>query len=98
MEDNGNYRCWKKYIADHNLFFIRCMSGLKAKNMVSMERWIRWRMNYRNNSRDVTEVILSILSNISKVWYSKNRDVAAVLETADTSLSEAQFTALLQKL
>ncbi|MCI6036186.1 MAG: glycosyltransferase [Firmicutes bacterium] len=27
-----------------------------------------------------------------------NRDVAAVLETADTSLSEAQFTALLQKL
>ena len=74
------------------------MSGFKAKNMVSMERWIRWRMNYRNNSRDVTEVILSILSNISKVWYSKNRDVAAVLETADTSLSEAQFTALLQKL
>lgn len=27
-----------------------------------------------------------------------NRDVEAVLETADTSLSEAQFTALLQKL
>lgn len=28
----------------------------------------------------------------------QNGDVAAVLETADTSLSEAQFTALLQKL
>ena len=28
----------------------------------------------------------------------QNGDVAAVLEAADTSLSEAQFTALLQKL